>query len=208
VHLHEVARDCRLSTVTLMTYFRSVRFPIIDPLEAGLSLTALEFPASYERTTVGGKALLYFAYNARIAPEQMAEAAPSAEFRFIAHLPEWGLEFPIRDSHWRGALPAITPEPGSTVWGAVYEIGRADLAQLDAIELRESRSAKTVEAMDRTGKRHQVLVHLLDDGVSNNGNGSESPSSEYLSLMVAGSRHWNLPFGWIAGLEEHLENGK
>ena len=53
----------------------------------------------------------------------------------------------------------------------------------------------------------EVLVHLLDGAESNNGNGSRSPSSEYLSLMVAGSRHWNLPVGWIAGLEEHLENG-
>ena len=155
----------------------------------------------------GRQGLLYFAYNARIAPEQMAKAAPNAEFRFIAHLPEWGLDFPIRDSGWGGALPAITPEPGSTVWGAVYEIGKADLAELDAIELSESRSARTVEAMDRTGKRHQVLVHLLDDAASSNGNGSGSPSSEYLALMVAGSRHWNLPFGWIAGLEEHLEHG-
>lgn len=156
---------------------------------------------------MGGKALFYFAYNARISPEQMKQVAPNAEFRFIAHLPEWGLEFPITNSTWDGALPAITPEPGSTVWGAVYEIGKADLAQLDEIEMLESRSAQTVEAMDRTGKRHQVLVHLLDGAASPNGNGSRSPSSDYLALMVAGSRHWNLPVGWIAGLEEHLENG-
>ncbi len=39
--------------------------------------------------------LLYFAYSARIAPDRMAEAAPGAEFQFIAHLPEWGLQFPI-----------------------------------------------------------------------------------------------------------------
>jgi hypothetical protein len=137
----------------------------------------------------------------------MAEVAPNAEFCFIAHLPEWGLEFPITDSTWDGALPAIIPEPGSTVWGAVYEIGKTDLAQLDEIETKECRAAQTVEAMDRTGKRHKVLVHLLDGATSPNGNGSGHPSSEYLSLMLAGSRHWNLPVGWIAGLEEHLENG-
>ena len=155
---------------------------------------------------MGGKALLYFAYNARIAPDAMAEAAPGAEFQFIAHLPEWGLDFPIADTGWNGTLPAIKPEPGSTVWGAVYEIGKADLAKLNAVESAESRSSETVEAMDRTGKRHQVLVHLLDGSRPSNGNGSR-PSSEYLQLMVKGSRHWNLPVGWIAGLEEHLENG-
>jgi gamma-glutamylcyclotransferase (GGCT)/AIG2-like uncharacterized protein YtfP len=154
---------------------------------------------------VGGTTLLYFAYNARISPDQMADAAPGAEFQFIAHLPEWGLDFPISGKAWGGALPAIKPESGSTVWGAVYKLAKNDFANLDALELSEQRSSETVEAMDRTGKRHQVVVHLLDGARSTNGNGSNHPSSAYLSLMVAGSRHWNLPVGWIAGLEEHLE---
>jgi hypothetical protein len=49
-------------------------------------------------------------------------------------------------------------------------------------------------------------VHLLDGEASTNGNGSSRPSAEYLRLMVDGSKHWSLPFGWIAGLEEHLES--
>ncbi len=78
---------------------------------------------------------------------------------------------------------------------------------LDTVEDGEQRSPQTIEAMDRTGKRHQVLVHLLDGDPTVSGNGSAGPSSEYLRLMVSGARHWNLPVGWIAGLEEHLENG-
>jgi gamma-glutamylcyclotransferase len=136
----------------------------------------------------------------------MAQAAPEAEFQFIAHLPEWVLDFPIADKTWGGTLPAIRPAPGNTVWGAVYDIDKADLAALDGVELEEQRSQQTVEAMDRTGKRHQVVVHLLDGPANTNGNGFK-PSSEYLRLMVDGSRHWSLPIGWIAGLEEHLENG-
>ena len=136
----------------------------------------------------------------------MAQAAPEAEFQFIAHLPEWVLDFPIADKTWGGTLPAIRPEAGNTVWGAVYDIHKADLAALDGVELEEQRSQQTVEAMDRTGKRHQVVVHLLDGPATTNGNGFK-PSSDYLRLMVDGSRHWSLPIGWIAGLEEHLENG-
>lgn len=154
-----------------------------------------------------GTDLLYFAYNARISPDQMAAAAPGAEFQFIAHLPEWGLDFPISDRSWGGALPAIKPESGSTVWGAVYKMAQSDFDNLSAIESSEQRSADTVEAMDRTGKRHQVVVHLLDGTPTANGNGSGGPSPKYLGLMVSGSRHWSLPVGWIAGLEEHLENG-
>lgn len=93
------------------------------------------------------------------------------------------------------------------MWGAVYEIGKADLAALDLLENAEQRTSQTVEAMDRTGRRHQVIVHLVDNAPSTNGNGSGEPSADYLALMVSGSRHWSLPAGWIAGLEEHLESG-
>ncbi len=151
--------------------------------------------------------MLYFAYNARISPNEMKQAAPNAEFKFIAHLPEWGLEFPIANDTWGGTLPVVTPEPGSTVWGAVYEVPKPDLASLDEIEAGEQRAAQTVEAMDRNGKRHQVVVHMLDGAATANGNGNGRPSSDYLRLMVDGSRHWSLPFGWIAGLEEHLQDG-
>jgi hypothetical protein len=136
----------------------------------------------------------------------MTEVAPHAQFQFIAHLPEWGLEFPIANDSWGGALPAVRPEVGSTVWGAVYEISATDLIGLNEVEAAEQRTAQSVEAMDRNGRRHQVLVHLLDGEASTNGNGSSRPSAEYLRLMVDGSKHWSLPFGWIAGLEEHIES--
>jgi len=133
----------------------------------------------------------------------MAEVAPRAEFQFIAHLPQWGLDFPMKDSTWKGGLPTVTPEEGSTVWGAVFSVPEDDFGRLDEIETSEKRTAASVEAMDRTGKRHQVTVHV------NNGkrNGSYAPSARYLELMLSGSRHWSLPVGWIAGLEEHLQNG-
>jgi len=149
--------------------------------------------------------LLYFAYTTRIAPERMATTAPGAEFEFIAHLPEWGLEFPVDSDDWGGALPTVVPTTGSTVWGAVFNVDEEALARLDAAEKDEQRVRATVEAMDRMGRRHQVAVHLHET----NGAPSKrdaSPSIKYLEIMLDGSRHWSLPAGWIAGLEEHLQN--
>ncbi len=77
----------------------------------------------------------------------------------------------------------------------------AEIESLNEIEATESRVASTVEAMDRNGKRHQVMVHVSGA----NGNGTVRPSSRYLEIMLDGSRHWSLPAGWIAGLEEHLD---
>ena len=146
-------------------------------------------------------ALLYFSYTARIVPDAMAQVAPGAEFEFIAHLPEWRLEFPIDGNGWNGALPSVTPTSGSTVWGAVFSVPDGEVAAIDEIEHHEGRVASQVEAMDRLGQRHQVLTHVYDGPQ----NGPLQPSSDYLSMMLAGSRHWSLPAGWIAGLEEYLE---
>ena len=133
----------------------------------------------------------------------MHAAAPGAEFQFIAHLPEWGLDFPIEDDTWGGALPTVTQVTGSTVWGAVFEVPDGDVAGLDDVERAESRVPSTVEAMDRMGKRHQVAIHLHESNGRGSSNGHR-PSSEYVTIMLEGSKHWALPAGWIAGLEEHL----
>lgn len=144
--------------------------------------------------------LLYFAYTARIAPERMSEVAPGAEFQFIAHLPQTGLEWAIENRTWGGGLPTVKPDETSTVWGAVFAVPDDQFAELDTIESEEGRTATTIEAMDRTGKLHEVTVHLHE------GNGaSHTPSRDYVSVMLRGSRHWSLPAGWIAGLEEHLD---
>ncbi len=144
--------------------------------------------------------LLYFAYTARIEPTRMAEAAPGASFAFIAHLADFGLEFPLEGNGWEGALPAAIPAPGSTVWGAVYSLDGSHRAAIDEVEASEGRVPATLEAIDRSGRRHPVVTHVADGA---RGGGSD-PSSEYLAIMLEGSRHWGLPAGWIAGLDEHL----
>jgi cation transport regulator ChaC len=148
--------------------------------------------------TVRGGALLYFAYDANIEPSRLAEVAPEAEFRFIAHLPEWRLTFPIPNGD--GGLPSVHPEAGNAVWGAVFSIGSRELAAVNDREADEGRTPRTAHAMDREGRRHEVVVH-----VSESENGEYMPEPSYLGLMVAGGRHWNLPAGWVANLEEYLD---
>lgn len=145
--------------------------------------------------------MLYFAYTARIDPDRMAEVSPGAEFAFIAHLPEWGLEFPIDGNGWGGSLPTATPATGSTVWGAVYSVPDADLRAIDSVETAEGRTSASIEAMDRMGRRHAVITHLAET----DGEDGTEPSLDYVNIMLAGSRHWSLPAGWIAGLQEHLD---
>ena len=152
-----------------------------------------------------GLVTLYFAYTAMLSPQRLSEVAPEAEFCFIAHLPETKLIFPLGNGTWTGTLPSVVPEPGNTVWGGVFEVPDSQMAAIDAIEGDEGRApTRSFQAVDREGKRHAVLTHVYQ-GPENNGSLGD-PSRDYMSLVVAGGRHWGLPAGWVAGLEEYVED--
>jgi gamma-glutamylcyclotransferase (GGCT)/AIG2-like uncharacterized protein YtfP len=118
----------------------------------------------------------------------------------VAHLPESTLSFTIEGNGWNGGLPTVIREPGSTVWGAVFSVSHHEMATLDQIERSEQRHRVESEAIDRSGRRHQVALHRAVDAT-----GSErGPSADYLRRMLAGSRHWELPIGWIVSLDDRL----
>jgi gamma-glutamylcyclotransferase (GGCT)/AIG2-like uncharacterized protein YtfP len=144
--------------------------------------------------------VLYFAYTTLIDPDHMEKASPDATFEFVAHLPETKLIFPVKDTEWKGGLPSVLAEAGNTVWGAIFEVPKKDLSALDEVEGAEGRVRVIRSAMDRAGKRHEVVTHAFEP----NGKKAYKPSSQYMSVVVKGGRHWSLPAGWIMGLEEYV----
>lgn len=147
-----------------------------------------------------GVDVLYFAYNANIDPSRLGDIAPGASFEFIAHLPEWKMEFTILNG--AGGLPSVRPLPGNTVWGAIFTVSSKDLAAIDASEAAEGRIPTRAQAMDREGRRHDVITHVATSEAADH----LQPEHGYLQRMVTGGRHWKLPMGWVASLEEHLES--
>lgn len=146
---------------------------------------------------------LYFAYTAQIDPTRLASVAPGARFKFIAHLPETRLIFPFEDEEWGGGLPSVEPLAGNTVWGAIFDVPAGQIAGLNAAEATEGRVPdKSFKAVDREGGKHDVLTHVHAGAP----NGAYAPSRDYMELVVAGGRHWGLPTGWVAGLEEYVED--
>ena len=148
---------------------------------------------------VGGNDLLYFAYDANIDPNRLGGVAPGASFQFIAHLPEWILEYPIPNGD--GGLASVRPLPGNTVWGAVFSVEKDELQKIDEVEEADGRVPTTAQVMDREGRRHDVVTHVSRNGHED----SLPPERTHLKMMVNGGRHWKLPAGWVAALEEHLE---
>lgn len=142
--------------------------------------------------------MLYFVYTARLAPEDLCTVAPSATLEFVAHLDEAALSFSIEGNGWGGAIPTVVRVPGSTVWGAVFSMPAAEGAALDRAEAAEGRLREDMEVIDRSGRRHQVAVHRTPEPVGPD----LTPAIDYLDRMLAGSRHWELPVGWIVGLDD------
>ncbi|MGQ0848271.1 MAG: gamma-glutamylcyclotransferase family protein [Actinomycetota bacterium] len=141
--------------------------------------------------------MLYFAYGTLLDPQLLEGVAPSASFQFIAHLPETRLFFPTPDGH-----PSVEPATGHTVWGAIFEVNGAEFQAIVDSEARHGRLIRSdLRAVDRAGHRYDVAV-FAHPGVGR----EHSPSTEHMGRVVSGARHWNLPTGWVAGLEDLVED--
>jgi hypothetical protein len=141
--------------------------------------------------------MLYFAYAGLMDPDRLRAVAPHARFRFIAHLPETRLCFPVK-----AGLPSMVAEPGHTVWGAVFDVSPAEAKMIAAAEGDEGRVASMQKAVDREGNKYEVVTYVVEAG----GNEQYQPNPAYMEAVVQGARHWSLPTGWIVGLEEYGED--
>ncbi|HUF15344.1 MAG TPA: gamma-glutamylcyclotransferase family protein [Acidimicrobiia bacterium] len=144
---------------------------------------------------------LYFAYGSLLDPDRIRQAAPGSKFLFTAHFPETKLDFAVSGD--QRAVPTLTKESGHTVWGGVFEIPADQVDSLVRAEKAEGRKPGfDLKAVDREGNKHDCLTFVAVGEV----NGDGRPEPEYLESMINGARHWNLPAGWVMGLEELAED--
>lgn len=137
--------------------------------------------------------MLYFAYGALLDPDLLQDVAPTAKFLFIAHLPETRLTFPTATG-----FPSVEPATGHTVWGGIFEVSDKESEKIAAAEADEGRLPRfDMRAVDRAGNKYDVVTYHYPNGGSDH-----TPSPDYMERVVKGARHWSLPTGWVAGLED------
>lgn len=143
---------------------------------------------------------LLFAYDALMDPETLSALAPDADFLFVAHYPETRLRFAAGPS---GPTPTLVRDPGGIVWGAVFAVRDNQAAAITDWAAEAGRGAGLADhkAVDREGNKHDCLV-LVATGDSDD---DSRPDPAYVESMLRGARHWNLPAGWVIGLEDFLE---
>jgi hypothetical protein len=137
--------------------------------------------------------MLYFAYSATLDPELLSTIAPNAKFLYIAHLPEAKLVFPTPDGR-----PSVRPASGNTVWGAIFEVDEKESAAIEKAEAAEGRAPRhDLRAVDRAGNKYEVVTYCHSSLEPDH-----TPDPKYMEQVVRGARHWSLPTGWVAGLED------
>jgi len=139
----------------------------------------------------------YFAYGSNMDWPQMQRRCPSSKFVCVARLADY--KFAIaRHSRLRQCGTAnIFADPGSEVWGIVYDVDDQDLITLDGFEDGYHRERILVCPGNSTQPSIEVIVYIADkeDQVP-------LPNSEYKKLIVQGARHWNVPEFYCLMLEQ------
>jgi len=147
---------------------------------------------------------LYFAYGSNLNPRQMGERCPGHRVVGRASLAGYGLKFRGYGRDWAGAVGTIEPVPGSTVWGAVFELTPAHYATLDEYEGYDGPGA-TTSLYDRIA----ITVDLEGVGPTPcltyvmRPDPEGLPSLAYRNAIAAGLRHHGLPAEYVAALERH-----
>ena len=95
----------------------------------------------------------------------------------------------------------MVPEPGSEVWGVVYEVSKSDSLALDRKEGVNvgAYARRTVAVVTPTGDPLNVMTYCVVDRLN-----PLAPSQDYFDLILRGARNWSLPEDHIERLAEYV----
>jgi gamma-glutamylcyclotransferase len=142
----------------------------------------------------------YFAYGSNLSYEQICDRCPSHEFVSVAELREYRLAFTRYSKNRACGVADVVPAQGESVWGVVYELSEADLAELDGQEgahlTPPAYMRLNVQVVGVDGQVWDAITYE----VANKAADVHVPSTEYLGLIKAGALKWDLPQAYQEGL--------
>ncbi|HZP20031.1 MAG TPA: gamma-glutamylcyclotransferase family protein [Bauldia sp.] len=148
--------------------------------------------------------MIYFAYGSNLDYLQMAARCPRARLVGPGKLEGYRLCFPRRSYVRNSAVASIEAAAEGTVWGALYEIGEADIDRFDAREGYNPRCRQE----ENISTRVPVTVRLSDGStveamtyVANPAPNPGLPSADYLSVIINGAMACRASDDYIAMLQ-------
>ena len=133
---------------------------------------------------------LYFAYGSNLDPDQMDRRCPDATAIGAASLADHAFRIGAR------GYATVSPSPGDTVWGGLWDVSDSDLARLDTYEgVAGGLYRRETALVEIDGQFLATLIYM------ENADDLGSPSDWYLTRLVAGARWFELPDTYSINLE-------
>ncbi len=138
---------------------------------------------------------LYAAYGSNLDPELMLERCPHSPLAGTGWLHGWRLTFGGAKPGRPGALATVVPDPGGTVFVALYELSPHDVAELDRWEVADTGlSNKLRVRLSTTDGEVVAFLYVLDDYEGG------LPSARYLGLIADAAEKAGAPEEYLAEL--------
>ena len=139
----------------------------------------------------------YFAYGSNMSDAVMSARCPGHRFLGPARLPDHRLAFTRRSIRSGTGVADIVAEPGTDVWGALYELDDPSMAELDRKEgsgWAYERAWVTVYR-DGDSPEEAVTYRVMEPESS-----EVQPSPEYLEGLIQSARERELPDEYVESL--------
>lgn len=137
----------------------------------------------------------YAAYATNLHPESMAKKAPHSPLRSTGWLLDWRLTFGGEDRTWQGPIATVVEATGEQVYVALYDVGEADEARLDAAEGMAMGLFRKIKVRVKTLDGDVVAwTYVLDDyegGI---------PTARYVGGLADAAEAGGAPHDYVLGL--------
>lgn len=157
---------------------------------------------------------LYFAYGSNLLAQRIHIQNPTAVRKGIGKLSDYQLDFDKFSNRWGGCSATIRFDPGKHVWGAIWEIDRS---QLDNLDMQEGVNANIylplqVKVFTPENKEVECRVYKLVNDPEPYKSAdllpkSRRPSKVYLETILQGAKESKLPEDYFNFLKSFPHNG-
>jgi gamma-glutamylcyclotransferase (GGCT)/AIG2-like uncharacterized protein YtfP len=140
---------------------------------------------------------LYFAYGSNMATEVMTSKCPNISVLGPARLAGYRLAFSRRSIRTGTGVANVVADPGSSVWGVLYEVSDGCLETLDRKEgYPWGYDRRYVEVMVESGERRRALTYIVKQPEIE----EVGPSSDYINGIVGAASAQGLPAAYVESL--------
>ncbi|AJY44714.1 gamma-glutamylcyclotransferase family protein [Martelella endophytica] len=146
------------------------------------------------------KTFIYFSYGSNMLTERLEARCPSAIVIGAARLAGYGLRFTKLSDRDMSAKATIAPAVEERVFGVLYEIDLAELADLDRAEGAPKGYRRVeLDGFERLSDRaRQPAITYVEQ--PDHHDPKLRPYDWYLALVLAGARQNDLPADYIDGI--------